>query len=474
MSAILIAEDEVFELEYLKNTLSSLCSPQERLLTAQNGQEALELFRKEHPAVVLTDIYMPLMDGLELAECIKKESPQTVCYILTSFDYFSYAQRAIRAGVEDFVLKPISRSGLQELLEKARQTIQSRQAVSSMKNRVHALESRIAADCYRAMMVSGNQQLAQSSLTLLGCSGKEEAMLLQGEPENLKKAEEDLRSMDLHVISSSDQDPSALVLIARPEFRQTDLESIKSLTEKYWLKSSDVLADWTGVKEVLQASSADSAPFSESQISLIKMDLLKLLARAVLEAAEKRDASLCCQKSVQEILMLLDEKMLDEQLVQPLEALINRLYGCQIRIEKISKSEESSETILLWYYRQVYTLLQKLTRSQSTVQYRQTLAWMEQNYRKQITLSDAAEEIHISAYHLSRLLNQQGEDNFSSLLNRIRIEQSKQMIRSGESFKVIAWKTGYSSQSYFSKNVRRLTGISPREYRNVYEWFIQQ
>lgn len=91
MADFLIVEDEPVELDYLNKVLRSLCTDQERIWTARNGEEALEVFLKERPDVVLTDIYMPIMDGLELTEHIKSESPQTICYILTSFDYFSYA-----------------------------------------------------------------------------------------------------------------------------------------------------------------------------------------------------------------------------------------------------------------------------------------------------------------------------------------------------------------------------------------------
>lgn len=84
---------------------------------AGNGQEALEMFQQYIPDVVITDIKMPYMDGLELSERILQSYPYTKIIILTGFDEFEYAKKSIGLQIVDYILKPISSKTLIEVLQ---------------------------------------------------------------------------------------------------------------------------------------------------------------------------------------------------------------------------------------------------------------------------------------------------------------------------------------------------------------------
>lgn len=88
--------------------------------TAENGKEAAEMVEKHHPDVVVTDIQMPFMNGLQLSEWIRNHYPGTKIIILTGYDEFEYAQKAIRLGIDEYVLKPFSAGELVEVLEKVK------------------------------------------------------------------------------------------------------------------------------------------------------------------------------------------------------------------------------------------------------------------------------------------------------------------------------------------------------------------
>ncbi|HCA27032.1 MAG TPA: diguanylate cyclase [Betaproteobacteria bacterium] len=78
-----------------------------RLLVASNGQEGLDAYREHTPAIVITDILMPVMDGLNMAEAIKKQSPNTPIIVTTAFNETDFFLRAIDMGVDKYVIKPI-------------------------------------------------------------------------------------------------------------------------------------------------------------------------------------------------------------------------------------------------------------------------------------------------------------------------------------------------------------------------------
>lgn len=88
---------------------------------SENGQEALEVVASLRPDVVLTNIYMPFMDGLELSRRIVELYPGTKIIILTGYDDFEYAQQAVKLQVTDFILKPITSAELREVLDKLKE-----------------------------------------------------------------------------------------------------------------------------------------------------------------------------------------------------------------------------------------------------------------------------------------------------------------------------------------------------------------
>lgn len=94
---------------------------------AGDGEMALPLIRKERPDVIITDIKMPFMDGLSLSHIVKQEFPDTKIIIISGYDDFEYARQAIKEGVEQYLLKPITRSSLQKALSEVKEKIDSEQ-----------------------------------------------------------------------------------------------------------------------------------------------------------------------------------------------------------------------------------------------------------------------------------------------------------------------------------------------------------
>lgn len=91
--------------------------------TAENGKEALEMVERYIPDVVVTDIQMPFMNGLELSEWIRTHYPAAKIIILTGYEEFEYAQRAIRLGIDEYILKPFSAGELSAILSKVKKQL---------------------------------------------------------------------------------------------------------------------------------------------------------------------------------------------------------------------------------------------------------------------------------------------------------------------------------------------------------------
>ncbi|KKC49427.1 transcriptional regulator [Paenibacillus sp. D9] len=118
MYRVLLADDEADVREGLLSEIDWEACGFTVAGTAENGLEALELAQRLEPDVVITDIRMPFVDGMELVRRLKAESPLVKTVILTGYDEFDYARQAVSLSVDEYLLKPFSAASLTELLHK--------------------------------------------------------------------------------------------------------------------------------------------------------------------------------------------------------------------------------------------------------------------------------------------------------------------------------------------------------------------
>lgn len=140
MIKVLIADDEKIIREGLKHQLQEAEIEIEAVLLASNGLEALELIEKEHPEIILLDINMPIKNGLQIIEDAMKINPLSKIIIISGYDEFEYAQKAISLGVSDYLLKPVNIATLKNTVSKAVMQYQNRLWEVSQLNRNYTEE----------------------------------------------------------------------------------------------------------------------------------------------------------------------------------------------------------------------------------------------------------------------------------------------------------------------------------------------
>lgn len=114
----LVVDDEAIIRQGIKELLTHYDKTIMEIMEAKNGKDAFALVKKEKPGLIITDIRMPVMDGLKLAEKVQKFYSEIVVVILTGYADFAYAQRALRYGVADYLLKPVTQEDLDEVILK--------------------------------------------------------------------------------------------------------------------------------------------------------------------------------------------------------------------------------------------------------------------------------------------------------------------------------------------------------------------
>lgn len=120
---VLLVDDEEEAIEAIRLKLEWETLGFEVIGSANNGVKALELVERLQPDVVITDIKMPYMDGLELARALNEDYQNIHIIIFTGFDEFEYAKEAVHLEIEEYMLKPINSQELSECLKRLKKTL---------------------------------------------------------------------------------------------------------------------------------------------------------------------------------------------------------------------------------------------------------------------------------------------------------------------------------------------------------------
>ena len=164
MLKIFLAEDEVVVRETIKRMIPWEELGFELVGEAADGEMALPLLIRQQPDLLITDIKMPFMDGLTLARLAKKEIPGLKVVILSGYDDFNYAKQAIRIGVEDYLLKPITKNALIERLSEIRSRYEhektQKEYYEKFQREMQAYEKNSSRDFFEAL-VGGSMDMME-------------------------------------------------------------------------------------------------------------------------------------------------------------------------------------------------------------------------------------------------------------------------------------------------------------------------
>lgn len=156
MLKIFLAEDEVVVRETIKRMIPWEELGFELVGEAADGEMALPLLIRQQPDLLITDIKMPFMDGLTLARLAKKEIPGLKVVILSGYDDFNYAKQAIGIGVEDYLLKPITKNALIERLSEIRSRYEhektQKEYYEKFQREMQAYEKNSSRDFFEALI----------------------------------------------------------------------------------------------------------------------------------------------------------------------------------------------------------------------------------------------------------------------------------------------------------------------------------
>ena len=132
MLRILIADDESFEREILEGIIKERFSGEAQIRTAENGRQALDTAALWSADIILMDIEMPGIDGIEASKKIVGQCPACRIIFVTAYSLFSYAHEAVRLGACDYILKPVDADDVERAIRKAAKQVEAQHQLEAM------------------------------------------------------------------------------------------------------------------------------------------------------------------------------------------------------------------------------------------------------------------------------------------------------------------------------------------------------
>jgi two-component system response regulator YesN len=403
---LLIADDEALEREGLEWMIDRMMPGMFQIIHAENGRLAIQRAEQYRPHIVLMDIKMPGIEGLEALQRMKESNPEMKMVLVTAYDYFSYAQQALSLGVREYILKPAKRDQVIGVLRK-------------LVGELEQEEEKREAELKREEMLNQVMPLVENEL----------AFLLMSDAVLDTSSEEIAELLELRLDRGY-----AMVLPVEAGLDRRKL--------------------YHAVKHFMKARySCIVSPVVGSHIAAF------VLAEEEGEHPESAAGKLC--------------EFLGMQFGVPFEAGIGTL---QVGSEGLRRSYR--EALAATGSDGGFTPGELESAAQRTKSEReqQTLnvidkakKWVEDMYREELSLEQAADYVGLSPFYFSKMFKQYVGETFIDYLTGLRIDKAKALIEAGEmSLKEVCYEVGYNDPNYFSRVFKKVTGMSPKEYRGQF------
>ncbi|WP_394926794.1 response regulator [uncultured Robinsoniella sp.] len=488
MYQVFIAEDEPAALEHICTIIQNKCPYFQVIGTAEDGKSALEQLEYLRPDVLITDVKMPVMDGIFLIKRVKEKYPDILSVIISGYQEFDYAQSALHYGVCDYILKPVKPSTLQESMY----MIQGRldEYYYGLRNRTirdmytgnisdPALFRRIFCEDEYYIALLRRNSLPRRFAEFRGVeifSIKEEQLMVYGRdemealyicPVKLMVHSSFARFM-MHILEKEKNATAfhTLVLKDNPVPAEKLPEMIRQLyqTMDYQLV--------IGKNQIIRDSEEDADEKGRHKFDNSSLSRLEFLVKEH-NRLEIPDEISCCfdRWSREEYTQLWTEEKVREMfsLFRRADLLDEPVAMCEYFIDEAFYYAENMQK-LAEDIRQILCrniLEESRTWKIDTPEFFEKIEkYVREHLSENLSPQKICGVFGISQAYLSRLFRKYSTVSFSKRLAILRVEKAQQIMRDNKELyiKDIASRVGYGDQFYFSRIFRSVTGISPTEY----------
>lgn len=525
MIKLLIADDEHIVIESIKFIVEKFVEEVEVIGWAKSGREAIEKSMLLKPDIVFMDIHMPGINGMDAIRHIKEFNKETMFVIISAYEYFQYAKEAVNLGVHEYLLKPINKSKvigtlkeLASLIEGKRRAMEREMELMEKVNRILPhLEGQFL---YSQLFNSSSKDVSFYE-DVLGIELKQGYIMvvtldnsaIEGREENIKKS---IEKQHLYEIIRMELKNHCNCLVAPPLFdrivvfipdddeieeyearnkgidyakrlyrainrkmkvsfrigigRSYDIEFLSESyneafmaavysTEEQIIHYKDI--DWT--TPIIDTYPQKREKFLVHNILMGDMDGMVDAFEDIflwITSTYKTDINKIKSKLIELFIMT--------QRILPGNWEDNKLPD-NSHLQSILEIDDIKELKLTYinYLKNTIKKLDEYRKKELRGLIAKAINYIDENYKQNISLDDVAKEINMSYHYFSKFFKDSTGKNFVDYLTELRIEKSKKILKDSRvNIKEVCYEVGYNDPNYFSKIFKKITGITPTDYRN--------
>jgi two-component system response regulator YesN len=533
MYKIVIVDDEEIVREGIRDNVEWAALGLEFAGEAEDGLQAYELVKKQNPDILLVDICMPHMDGLEFSRLVKDTHPDCKVIIVTGYDEFDYAQQAIRLGVDDYILKPITCAELTELLEKVVKELDlekmQQREVRHLKEQLDEslpllrektlnklINGELNPDNHREkfdiLQINAQAKLFAAALIDIDNFSEAEVDFRQDEMDLIQFALLNVANEIMHekkngIAFKTGQDEIALIFYLETTNRETGLEIINSIlsiirrvmVDNLKLTMSigigDLYPDICDLdKSYNEARRALDYRFFLGNDAIINIKEIRQpegVRYRYPKDLEKKLISSLKGSSKEEVIGILNEifthmknssinidicrNTVIEMLIVMLKAFaeigiqMDEIFEERINILKEINQFKTLKEIEEWVkhlYLKIASYIEDRA-SSTKMHILKVIEYIENNFGdKDLSFRAMCDIMHLSPSYFSLIFKKEMGETFIEYLTRVRMEKAKELLKNSSLRTYeIADRVGYSDPHYFSSIFKKVTNMSPTEYK---------
>lgn len=495
---VLIVEDEFIMRQGMKHMIEWEKEGFTIVGEATNGEEALKLIDELKPNIVISDIVMPILNGVDFSKIVQKKYPEVQIIILSSYDSFEYVKDTLLSGAVDYILKPtLTTNQLLVTLNKAVDRIPGLELVKDqdiyysniIERYILGFEDNIENksffeifpnSCFRLLGFNIKQSYIRNKKLLKEYRRIIEDFLINNNYVFIRFIiNEDILLYLINYKVSNDKEfinnftkyienkviEEDLFLIITPKFN--NICSVKSiynnkflpyLSKKFYYKKKLIL----NTEDTISNIDIDKFDTSKYDYLLKKKDFIQAINlikdyidKSILEQVDEYKLKNLLKNLLYNLIVNLESYNLDAEELR------------QKYFKKIDKTLYVEEFI--FEFNNILLELKEFINKNINLEedrITEILEYIDKNYNKPLELRDIANEFNLNYYYLSYYFNNHCNEGFSEYLNRIRIEKACDLLKENKRYvSEISSMIGYSDHSYFCRVFKKITGYTPSNYR---------
>lgn len=496
---ILIVEDDKFIRLGLRRIIDRDCKGFNVIGECINGVEAIKFKDINQVDIIITDIKMPLMNGIEVIKHFKQQNFQGKMLVLSGFDEYGFVRDAMTSGAVDYLLKPIEKEQLIEVLNKIKTTIEKeRETKSKIRNTIIESKSIIDENIIREILESGVYEgkcepFKEDKICTLVCYSswvkdiERENTYLYRYLNNYKKdSKQDiligryntdiLLVYNKSLLKDIDMQLNKIKgLERRILWKSTEINSLENIKDKYKELNEDIYEQYYDVMIYRK-----NIKFNNDHKILLEIDekVNKIVNHIEVGDIDKFN------HSYNQIVKYLVDNNAHPELVN--EVFFSILDNATLKVADFKSSLESvnrenkvdiKDYIVgmrrfregVQYVKNNFIAILKEIKSKREGRSIKVIElakdFIKENYQTNITLVDVANQVYLNPNYFSELFKKNTGKNFVEYLVEVRVGKARELLKMpGIKIYEVANQVGYKEHVSFNRAFKRVVGMSPKEY----------